>query len=91
MEILEIHRADSTELLAFMETESHGQIFRQVWTASKVRKNVSCAYCSKEIKVGQYAFRPMTNLDNRSARICTSHIYKNKAKAALRGVTGKEK
>ena len=53
----------------------HPRYGRQFWSLSKLtRKHQgdSCAVC--EQSVGNYAYRPITNLGNRSKRICTRHV-----------------
>lgn len=47
-----------------------GPYGRQLWTSQPLRKPNRCAACRKDMKVGESAFRPMTNGRNRADRIC---------------------
>jgi len=60
---------------AGMMLTDHPKYGRQLWVSVKLRvhKNDKCAICDQEL--GKEAYRPMTNLGNRYARICMeSHL-----------------
>jgi flavoprotein len=42
----------------------------QIWTQVKVRQEQRCAHCETFIPAGTYAYRPITNQDNRGDRLC---------------------
>jgi hypothetical protein len=66
-----------------MLTDSPGR-GRQIWSLCKLksRKDAPCAICGAS--VGDEAYRPVTNLDNRMDRICKdSHLGQMTATLAI--------
>jgi hypothetical protein len=60
--------------LVHLVSESHGEVFRQLWTSTKIRKAARCCLCSGVIAAREMALRPITNQGNRWYRLHTSHI-----------------
>jgi len=53
----------------------HSDFGNQLWSLAKLTKKHKgdpCALCGRS--VGDVAFRPITNLGNRSVRICQRHM-----------------
>ena len=62
------------EGLLLIRSESHGQVFQQLWSRAKIRKHSKCCVCRESIDPGMLAYRPLTNYDNRGNRAHPSHF-----------------
>jgi len=56
----------SDELIGIID-EKYG---KQLWVLIKLRKPHKCQNCEDNLKIGDYAWRPLTNLSNRMERLC---------------------